>query len=136
MAKPRRLRLNPQSYPKSVRDRVEVDYAHKLSGDQRQWLAAFNEAEYGSNPACLQIITGKYIKVEERRRLMREIKRYQRDILSAGLWIDVDQLVERHYSIEDLLIGAIDNSVKIERIFMEMLKQAILFKNWGRHGKA
>lgn len=142
MRRKARRRLDPRSYPRSVRDRVEMDYAQKLSPEERQWLAAFNEAEYGGNPGCLQFITGKYVPVAERRRLMREIKRYQRDLLSTGLWMDVEYFKTRVHGdrdgleMEELLIHQIDNGAQIERVLMEILKQSILLKQWGKYGKA
>ncbi len=76
-------RFNPKSYPLAVRDKVEIDYARKLSREEQNWLAAFNEAEYGSNPDCMEEITGRPATKEERRKAWRDIKRYERDALSG-----------------------------------------------------
>lgn len=137
MARKHRRRLNPLSYPKTVRDRVEIDYAQKLSPALRQWLAAFNEAEYGSNPSEMTFITEKYVRVVERRRLMREIKRYQRDMMSEGLRESFASVAKTlAQNPEDLLIHQIDHTRQIERAILELLKQSVLLRNWGKCGKA
>jgi hypothetical protein len=117
-----------------VRDRVEIDYAKRLTFEEQSWLASFNEAEYGSNPDCLQFITGKRVSVEEKRRLWREIKRYERDGFGPGPRINIDEyflgLHLHSVSNEDVLIEAIDNELEIEMISLENVKFLIRSKSW------
>ncbi len=85
-----KTRFNPLSYPKTVRDRVEIDYNAKLSPKDQEWLASFNESESGGKPVCQKDITGKRVSAAEKRRLWRETKRYQRDMISSGTRMDID----------------------------------------------
>lgn len=134
------MRFDPRSYAASIRDRVQIDYAGRLSVKEKEWLAAFNETEYGSNPDCLEYITGKKVSVEEKRKFYREIKRYQRDILTAGPRVDLSLCVVFldgfMASNEDVLIEMIDEEDKLELAVLDSLKFSILSKDWNAYGKA
>lgn len=52
--KPKRKRTNtyglyPKNYPKPIQWKIDQDYASKLSFDEREYLAKFNDAYYGNN---------------------------------------------------------------------------------------
>jgi hypothetical protein len=102
-----KLRFNPQKFPKAVRDVVEIDYSHKLTSSQKKWLAAFNEAEYGSNPDCIKAITGKNPTQDQKRTAWRSAKRRQRDA-TAKYTVEFQDTDEHYDSPEDYLIEAID----------------------------
>lgn len=132
----KRRRRDPNRYPLSVRDRVEIDYARKLSEAQKEWLAAFNEAEYGANPAELRFITGRCVTRAQLRKAWREIQRYKRDLLTG--WANrsvAGPNSPAEESPEDLLIHQIDNAGAIEREIMKMLKESILLRDWRKCGK-
>ena len=93
-------RHNPSSYPKSVRELVQIDYAHKLNDAQQIWLAAFNEAEFGSNPEFLSELVGKKVTKAEKRKKWREIKRYQRDTMSQPCRLAVRDERSENYGQE------------------------------------
>lgn len=120
-----------------MRDRVEIDYAWKLSDAEQRWLAAFNESESGDNPQCLEYITGKRVPHEHKLRIWRESKRYQADSLSSGSLIS-DLVLHKinTRSIEDSLIEFIERGEELEFIVLENLKFWILRKNWSTNGKA
>lgn len=127
-------RFNPESYPLTVRHRVEIDYANKLSQEEKRWLACFNEAEYGGNPKSLEYITGKPNSEQERKRMYREIKRYQRDLLTSGPGIDIEFFYwfqdTQTKSSEDGIIEMIDSERRIERIVVDSFIMLIKAKNW------
>lgn len=131
-------RFNPRSFPVSVRDRVEIDYASQLNQEEKRWLAAFNEAEYGGNPNSLEYITGEAVSDEERKRMSREIKRYQRDSLTVAPRFITEvgetilkDLIEPKVSNEDAIIEMIDSERSIERLVMESLMFFIKAKHWS-----
>lgn len=78
----KRKRLNPKSYPKAIQDLVSIDYVDQLTQAQKEWLAAFNEYEYGSNPDCLEELTGKAPTEDQKRESYRKQKKIQADALS------------------------------------------------------
>lgn len=98
-------RYNPNSYPKAVRDRVEIDYASKLSDAEQTWLAAFNESEYGANPELLSEITGQPVTQAEKRRKWRQIKKYQRDTMSQPARLEVIEPATRKGKRKTGLLG-------------------------------
>lgn len=121
-------RYNPNSYPKSVRDRVSIDYTDKLNDYEQTWLASFNESEYGANPELLSEITGQPVTQKEKRRKWRQIKKYQRDTMSQPIPLQffdqefdgsepksedsfvLDQIINH----EDILIELLDNHAKVK----------------------
>lgn len=40
--------LNPKTFPLSVREFVEIDYAHKLSSEEKEFLGRFNDQYHGA----------------------------------------------------------------------------------------
>jgi hypothetical protein len=129
--KSKKRRFNPLSYPKKIRDQVEIDYAKKLTKKEQEWLAAFNEAEFGANPDCLSEITGQPITVEQRRKAWAKTKRTQRNNLFYHGWLEIGVIKLKSASSENALIEWIDNEFAAEMIGLELLKLSILKKYGG-----
>lgn len=103
------LRRNPQRFPKAVREAVSVDYISKLTAEEREYLAAFNEAEFGGNAEALELITGKPVTQADKRKAWRNLKRKQRDALNQyNLPLETLDFERSSSNHEDTLIDLID----------------------------
>lgn len=113
---------------------MEIDYVRKLSESDLQWLASFNEAEYGENPQCLEFITGQPTSQEDKRKAWREIQRYKRDTATCCGRVSGHGYESRQVSAEDGLNEWIDSEFRIERKALRFLKDFILAK-YGRESQ-
>jgi len=125
--KKQRKRFNPRAYPAYIRDCVEIDYSYKLTPEEQNWLASFNEAEYGCNPSYLEHITGKKVTPSEMRKVWRDLKRYERDTLGMRPRVDISvYLTQSHANTlwsESVINEFIDaNQFDFEALFLENLK--------------
>lgn len=90
-----------------------MDYASKLTPKEQDWLAAFNEVEYGQNPEHLQELTGEAPTQDQRRKCYRDTQRYKRNVsayFNTGSVVSFDDHVRRKVQNdqEDTLIEIID----------------------------
>lgn len=113
-----------------------MDYSQKLSNFEQTWLASFNEAHYGSNPDHLDEITGIPIDQTHRRKVWRELKRYERDAMCSGR--QLEEFCERYaspdrhrFSAEDAVIEAMEAGPRIELVVLDALKAHIISKEWN-----
>lgn len=117
MAKSRKLRFKVTSFPRSVQDVVSIDYSHKLSPEQKIWLAAFNESEHGANPEVLEELTGVPVTREQMREKWNEANHRRKDALHWMTDASKDELsppVERRRNHEDVLIDLLDSRTLIQ----------------------
>lgn len=74
--------LRPATFPRSVRWRVDQDYTDKLSPEDRQFLAEFNDAYYGAD---FRGTDPDDWGPEERRERYRAKNAANRDLYSSGM---------------------------------------------------
>jgi len=141
------VRFNPSHYPRSVRDRVEIDYASKLSAEEKLWLARFNESEYGCNPEILELITGEEVSTDEKRRAWRENYSIRYDATQCFDHSDFQEYVDSieifstsqsesvRASAENEFLERADYENTTERMIIERLKSDIKAKGWLRRRK-
>jgi hypothetical protein len=118
-------------YPKSVQELVQIDYAHKLNLEEQNWLRAFNEAHFGSNPICLEKIVPGPISQEEKRRLWRELKRRERGYFAVRDLIShtpLEHCKVLSHNPELWMQKKIDRKLELSRIMIQDLKRCILIR--------
>lgn len=83
--------LYARNHPKSVRDRLDIDYAHKLTQEEREWLAqALDETVSGDFSHARPFVRD----AQMRREIYREKNAANRDIWGLGLRDDGDRGVD------------------------------------------
>ena len=74
--------LAASTFPRSVAWRVDQDYADRLSLDERQWLAAFNDRFYGAD---FRGETSVAWSTDERREVYRAKNAANRDVMTVDI---------------------------------------------------
>lgn len=69
--------LYAKNFPASVRDKVDIDYGHKLTPEQRQWLATVLDATVGADTKAMDELD---LPTSLRRELYREKNVANRDL--------------------------------------------------------
>ena len=74
--------LAASTFPRSVAWRVDQDYADRLSGEDRQWLADFNDRFYGAD---FRGETSVAWSTDERRQVYRAKNAANRDLMTVDI---------------------------------------------------
>ena len=74
--------LAAATFPRSVAWRVDQDYAERLSGDERRWLAEFNDSYYGAD--FRGVPEGRW-STSERREVYRAKNAANRDLMTVDI---------------------------------------------------
>lgn len=87
--------LASATFPRSVAWRVDQDYAERLSPDERQWLAEFNDAYYGAD---FRGVAEEPWTTEARRVVYRAKNAANRDLMTVDIpnhgFVFLEELVE------------------------------------------
>jgi hypothetical protein len=87
---------------------VDQDYAERLSGDERQWLAEFNDSYYGAD--FRGVVEGRW-STDERREVYRAKNAANRDLMTCDVPAHGLDLPEETVELEELLFddGPLDD---------------------------
>ena len=91
--------LAAATFPRSVAWRVDQDYAERLSGDERRWLAEFNDAFYGAD--FRGVPEGRW-STSERREVYRAKNAANRDLMTVDIPTHGLDFPEELVELEDL----------------------------------
>ena len=91
--------LNPYTFPRSVRWKVDQDYLNKLSPEEKEWLSRFNDNYIGAD---FRTDKENAWSPEERRVVYRAKNAAGRDVFTSGL-VDAKTPPERKTEFEDSL---------------------------------
>ena len=100
--------LAAATFPRSVAWRVDQDYAERLSTDERQWLAEFNDSYYGAD--FRGVVEGRW-STDERREVYRAKNAANRDLMTCDVPAHGLDLPEETVELEELLFddGPLDD---------------------------
>ena len=100
--------LAAATFPRSVAWRVDQDYAERLSTDERQWLAEFNDSYYGAD--FRGVAEGRW-STDERREVYRAKNAANRDLMTCDVPAHGLDLPEETVELEELLFddGPLDD---------------------------
>lgn len=91
--------LAAATFPRSVAWRVDQDYAERLSGDERRWLAEFNDAYYGAD---FRGVAEEPWTAEARRVVYRAKNAANRDLMTVDIPHHGVDFPEELVELEDL----------------------------------
>ena len=91
--------LAAATFPRSVAWRVDQDYAERLSGDERQWLAEFNDSYYGAD--FRGVVEGRW-STDERREVYRAKNAANRDLMTCDVPAHGLDLPEETVELDEL----------------------------------
>lgn len=103
--------LAAATFPRSVAWRVDQDYAERLSGDERRWLAEFNDAYYGAD---FRGVAEEPWTTEARRVVYRAKNAANRDLMTVDIPHHGVDFPEELVELEDLPV-ADDGPLDTER---------------------
>ena len=100
--------LAAATFPRSVAWRVDQDYAERLSGDERQWLAEFNDSYYGAD--FRGVVEGRW-STDERREVYRAKNAANRDLMTCDVPAHGLDLPEETVELDELQLddGPLDD---------------------------
>jgi len=91
--------LAAATFPRSVAWRVDQDYAERLSTDERQWLAEFNDSYYGAD--FRGVVEGRW-STDERREVYRAKNAANRDLMTCDVPAHGLDLPEETVELDEL----------------------------------
>jgi len=100
--------LAAATFPRSVAWRVDQDYAERLSTDERQWLAEFNDSYYGAD--FRGVVEGRW-STDERREVYRAKNAANRDLMTCDVPAHGLDLPEDSIEFDELVLddGPLDD---------------------------
>ena len=100
--------LAAATFPRSVAWRVDQDYAERLSTDERQWLAEFNDSYYGAD--FRGVVEGRW-STDERREVYRAKNAANRDLMTCDVPAHGLDLPEETVELDELQLddGPLDD---------------------------
>lgn len=113
--------LNPRTFPQSVRWKVDQDYVHKLSAEEKAWLAQFNDEFAGAD--FRKDKSGEW-PTEERRKAYRAKNAAGRDIMNTGL-VDFEKPIpeQNTTSFVDYHVPSYLNSEEYKQVLREIREE-------------
>ena len=93
--------LAAATFPRSVAWRVDQDYAERLSADERQWLAEFNDSYYGAD--FRGVVEGRW-STDERREVYRAKNAANRDLMTCDVPTHGLDLPEDSVEFDELVL--------------------------------
>ena len=93
--------LAAATFPRSVAWRVDQDYAERLSTDERQWLAEFNDSYYGAD--FRGVAEGRW-STNERREVYRAKNAANRDLMTCDVPTHGLDLPEDSIEFDELVL--------------------------------
>ena len=100
--------LAAATFPRSVAWRVDQDYAERLSTDERQWLAEFNDSYYGAD--FRGVVESRW-STDERREVYRAKNAANRDLMTCDVPAHGLDLPEETVELDELQLddGPLDD---------------------------
>lgn len=92
---------------KNSREFIDIDYAHKLTKKDREWLANFLDGEYHANRKAAQKIRKRKLTKEEKRELDAANNRRRRD---AHNFIDRSKTADQALLNSETVLETLDQT--------------------------